>query len=214
MGGNGVGVERNTRFSDSWQPMTLDFPPSNCHDSCMAINENWNIKSRSHECSHTTKKFEDGEYFYTALFEEPTTGDLVRKDFSETAWNELHESFELPPHSYWRSKYEAPTHDPKAQVVEKHTAETLLRKLVEEDNPMTETTRYVLAVMLERKKNLKQTGTRETAESTYLIYEQNKTGEVFIIRDPELKLWELEPVQREVAYLLGGPAPVPPAASA
>jgi hypothetical protein len=179
----------------------------------MAINEHWNIKSRSHECCHTTKKFVDGEFFYTALFEDAAAESLVRRDYSEVAWKELAESFDPPPHSYWRSKYEAPVVDPKSQVVEKHTAETLLRQLVEEDNPVTENARYVLAVMLERKKNLKQTGTRETEESTYLIYEQNKTGEVFIIRDPELKLWELEPVQREVAYLLGGnqASPSPPA---
>lgn len=175
----------------------------------MAINENWNIKSRSHECTHSGRKFADGEVFYTALFEDPVTNELGRKDFSEAAWNELNAGFDPQPHSHWRSKYEAPVIDPKSQVVEKHTAETLLRQLVEDDNPITENARYVLAVMLERKKNLKQTGTRETEESTYLIYEQNKTGEVFIIRDPELKLWELEPVQREVSYLLGGSQPVP-----
>jgi hypothetical protein len=171
----------------------------------MAINENWNIKSRAHECSHTKKKFVDGEHFYTALFEDSATNELLRKDYSEAAWAELSPNLDSQPHSHWRSKYEAPTSDPKAQIVEKHTAETLLRKLIEEDSPLTENARYVLAVMLERKKNLKQTGTRETPESTYLIYEQNKTGEVFIIRDPELKLWELEPVQREVSFLLGGP---------
>ncbi len=177
----------------------------------MAINENWNIKGRAHECAHTATKFTDGQHFFTALFENPDTGELLRKDYSEAAFKELSATLEPAPHSYWRSKYEAPTHDPKAQIVEKQTAESLLRRLVEEDSPLTENARYVLAVMLERKKNLKQTGTRETPESTYLIYEQAKTGEIFIIRDPELKLWELEPVQREVSYLLGAPVPERPA---
>ena len=177
----------------------------------MAINEHWNIKSRAHECSHTGVKFTDGTPFYTALFEDPTTGDLLRKDFSEAAWHDLQSSFDPPPAAHWRSKYEAPSTDPKAQVVEKHTAESLLRQLIAEDSPLTENTRYVLAVMLERKKTLKQTATRETPDTAYLIYEQSKTGEVFIIRDPELKLWELEPVQREVSMLLGsGSPPAPP----
>lgn len=167
----------------------------------MAIIENWNIRSRSHECSHSGKKFVENEWFYTALFEDSITGDLIRRDYSESAWNELQSQFDPPPQAYWRSKYEVA--EAKTQVIEKHTAETLLRKLAEEDNPLTEATRYVLAIMLERKRNLKQTGTRETPEATYLIYEQNKTGEVFIIRDPELKLWELEPIQREVAAMLG-----------
>ena len=170
----------------------------------MAINEHWNIKSRAHECSHTGTKFADGDAFFTALFEDPTTGELIRKDFSESAWHDIHQSLDPQPQAHWKSKYEAPTHDPRANVVEKHTAESLLRQLVSEDSPLTENTRYVLAVMLERKKTLKQTATRETPEMTYLIYEHAKSGEVFIIRDPELKLWELEPVQREVANLLAG----------
>jgi hypothetical protein len=69
---------------------------------------------------------------------------------------------------------------------------------------MTENTRYILAVMLERKKQLKQTGTRETEEATFLVYEHIKSGEVYIIRDPELKLAQIEEVQKEVSRLLTG----------
>ncbi len=171
----------------------------------MAINEHWNIKGRSHECSHTGKKFSEGDYFYTALFEDPVTSELSRRDFSLAAWQELASS--VVPFSFWRSKYESPHSEAKPEVVEKQSAEGLLRKLIEEDNPLTENARYVLAAMLERKKTLKQTATRETEEATFLIYENTKTGEVLIIRDPELKLWELEPVQRDVANLLGAASP-------
>ena len=69
---------------------------------------------------------------------------------------------------------------------------------------MTENTRYILAVMLERKKQLKQTGTRETEDATFLVYEHSKSGEVYIIRDPELKLAQIEEVQKEVFRLLAG----------
>ena len=84
----------------------------------MAINEHWNIKSRAHECSQTGTKFADGDAFFTALFEDPETGELVRKDFSESAWHDVHQSLDPQPQAHWRSKYEAPTHDPKVNVVE------------------------------------------------------------------------------------------------
>jgi hypothetical protein len=58
--------------------------------------------------------------------------------------------------------------------------------------------------MLERKKVLKQVDARETKEERLLIYEHAKTGEVFIIPDPRLKLAELEKVQQEVYALLTG----------
>ena len=47
-------------------------------------------------------------------------------------------------------------------------------------------TRYVLAILLERKRTLKQVDIRETAEDKILIYEHVKTGEAFIIPDPRL----------------------------
>jgi hypothetical protein len=41
-----------------------------------------------------------------------------------------------------------------------------------------------------------------------LFYENKKTGEVFIVRDPELRLDEVAQIQEEVATILafGGPA--------
>jgi hypothetical protein len=47
-----------------------------------------------------------------------------------------------------------------------------------------------------------------------LFYENKKTGEVFIVRDPELRLDELVQVQDEVAMLLGFGGPAAEAAKA
>lgn len=175
----------------------------------MSINENWNIRSRSHTCQHTGQTFSDGETFYTALFEDAKSEELVRRDFSVAAWEELRG--ELQPFSFWKSIYEAPRHEEKPEVTEKEGAEGLLRRLIEEDNPGTENTRYILAVMLERKKILKHTATRETEDANFLIYEHPKSGEVYLIRDPELRLDQVEAVQREVSLLLGYGGPHAPA---
>jgi len=177
----------------------------------MAITENWNIRSRSHACHHTGIPFTEGETFYTALFDDPQSEELIRRDFSLSAWDEARAA--ATPFSFWKSVYEAPISNARPEVVEKETAETLLRRLIEEDNPGTENTRYILAVMLERKKQLRQTATRETEDATFLIYEQPKSGEVYIIRDPELKLDQVEAVQREVSLMLT-PRPDAPAETA
>jgi hypothetical protein len=62
--------------------------------------------------------------------------------------------------------------------------------------------------MLERKRILTPTASKETEQGTMLFYENKKTSEVFMIRDPELRLDELAQMQDEVAMLLGfgGPA--------
>ncbi len=178
----------------------------------MAINEHWNIRSRAHACFHTAQHFTDGETFMTVLLEDPKTGDLMRRDYSLAAWAEVEPTLGSS-FSFWRSEYEAVKSEARPEIAEKESAETLLRRLCEEDSIMTENTRYILAVMLERKKQLKQTGTRETEEATFLVYEHSKSGEVYIIRDPELKLAQIEEVQKEVSRLLAGggeaaPAPV------
>jgi hypothetical protein len=169
----------------------------------MAIIEKWNIKSRAHHCSETENKFADGEHFYTALFEDPESESFLRKDYSEAAWKELHGS--LTPFSFWRSKYELPPASDSPPVVEKETAESLLWRLIEEDEAHTENARYVLAVMLERDKKLRQADIQETENDRYLIYEHRKSGEVIIVKDPMLRLEQVEPIQDEVSQLLGAP---------
>lgn len=139
----------------------------------------------------------------TVLLEDPKTGDLMRRDYSLAAWAEVEPTLGSS-FSFWRSEYEAVKSEARPEIAEKESAEMLLRRLCEEDSIMTENTRYILAVMLERRKQLKQTGTRETEEATFLVYEHSKSGEVYIIRDPELKLAQIEEVQKEVSRLLAG----------
>jgi hypothetical protein len=60
----------------------------------------------------------------------------------------------------------------------------------------------VLAVMLERKRVLKQIKSEQVENGRVLIYEHGATGDVFIVPDPQLRLGELGNVQNEVADLL------------
>jgi hypothetical protein len=86
--------------------------------------------------------------------------------------------------------------------------EALLRRLIEEDRPDQINARYVVALMLERKKILKQVDSRSENEGKLLIYEHAKTGEVFFVPDPQLRLDQLDAVQAEVyAWLVPAAAP-------
>jgi hypothetical protein len=61
--------------------------------------------------------------------------------------------------------------------------------------------------MLERKRVLKQIKTENTGDGRILVYEQPETGDVFLVRDPQLRLDEVEAVQSEVSNLLREAAP-------
>lgn len=178
----------------------------------MALNDNWQIRSRSNACSVTGKAFEDEQTVHAAIFrtDGESDKDFERLDFCTEAWEERKADAEAPkPFSHWRTKFEA-TVDPnkKPEVVEKESAEALLRRLIDEDEEKSENARYILAVMLERKKQLIQVDTKPNDdESRMLIYEHAKTGEAFIVRDPLLKLDEVDAIQEEVAGWLGGGKP-------
>jgi hypothetical protein len=84
----------------------------------------------------------------------------------------------------------------------KENAEQLFRRLVAAGDSANANACYVLAAMLERKRILKQIQTEERDRGRVLIYEQAKTGDIFVVPDPQLRLDELEDVQREVAGLM------------
>ena len=113
--------------------------------------------------------------------------------------------------SHWQSIYDAPT--PPADPIHKDTAETLLRKLIEQNDPRYAPAGYILAVMLERKRMLKVKEQVVRDGQRVFIYEQPGTGDIFTIADPNLRLDQLEAVQRDVAALLehglNPPAPAP-----
>ena len=75
-------------------------------------------------------------------------------------------------------------------------------RLVNEDEEHTENARYILAVMLERKKLLRETDTQEIPSGILRVYEHRKTGDVFLIKDPQIPLSEVETVQEEIRLLL------------
>jgi len=157
----------------------------------------WEIKARAHRCSRTDEPFEDGAPIYTLLFRDKTR--FVREDISEAAWRRLKDT--IKPFSFWKSQYQAPAAKPP-EAVPRESAESLLRRLPDEDNTGTVNARYVLAIMLERKRILRQVDVRESADERILVYEHVKTGEVFLILDPRLNLADVEPVQQEVYRLL------------
>jgi hypothetical protein len=158
----------------------------------------WEIKARSRYCARTHEAFDDGATIYTLLFRD--RAGFRREDISENEWQQIKES--VAPFSFWKSKFQAPPPAPP-EAMPKESVEELLRRLVSEDLPEQLNARYVLALLLERKRTLKQVDTRESEEGRILVYEHAKTGEAFIILDPLLRLDELDSVQQEIYSLLG-----------
>lgn len=159
------------------------------------MNQDWEIRKRSEICTQTQRPFAEGEFFFTAIYRE---GDAFRReDLSEEAWSARPEND--APFSFWRSKFEMPP-PPPPEPLAKQDAEGILRKLIKENSEATRNARYILALMLERKRILKP---MESSDPDVLVYERVQTGESFLIPNPRLGLAQVPEVQREVSALLG-----------
>ena len=161
----------------------------------------WNIQSRAHACEACAQPFADQQPYHTLLLDE--TPLLRRSDICEPCWqkqsaadNRRRAGFI----SHWQGIFETPP--PTVDAIHKDTAETLLRKLVEQNDPQHAPAAYILAVMLERKRILKIKEQIRRDGQRIFVYEQPKTGDIFTITDPHLHLDQLEQVQRDVASLL------------
>ena len=103
--------------------------------------------------------------------------------------------------SWLDSSFKSPPARPE-EPIRKESAESLLRKLVALNDPAYVAACFILAVMLERKRLLKvKDQTRQDGRRIF-IYEQPATGDIFTIADPDLRLDQLDEVQRDVAQLL------------
>lgn len=170
----------------------------------------WNIQSRAHACGACGRAFAHQQAYHTLLFDERSA--FQRLDVCDACWQHENTASLRDRQgfvSYWQGVYEAPP--PPTEAIRKENAESLLRQLIAQGDPRHAAAGYILAVMLERKRILKIKEQLVRDGQRVFIYEQAKSGDVFTIADPALKLGQLEQVQRDVAALLEHGLNPPPA---
>ncbi|HSH95820.1 MAG TPA: hypothetical protein VK968_16870, partial [Roseimicrobium sp.] len=136
----------------------------------------WNIQSRSHHCQACEKAFVDKQSYHTVLCDGKS--DYQRVDVCDSCWKEKYSAAATGQPGYislWQGVYEAPPPAPP-DAIQKENAETMLRKLMELNDPQYRTACYILAVMLERKRLLKIKSQSTESGQRVFIYEHPKSG--------------------------------------
>jgi len=159
--------------------------------------ENWKVKKSAKACRKCGEAFQDKQRIFSRLLY--NEGEYIREDYCEKCWDPKDTGL-----SSWKTLFILPL-PPSEEPVKKENAESLLRKLMKEEDETNLNTIYILAVMLERKKILVERDVQHRKDGVKIrFYEHRVTGESFMIPDPELKLADLEKVQEEVVKLLDG----------
>ena len=162
----------------------------------------WKIRTRSSQCHSCDVPFEDGQAYHTLLFSERE--EHHRIDVCRDCWDSQYgegASDRKGYVSHWYGTYMVPP-PPPPEPIQKETADSALRKLLALEDETYGPVCFILATMLERKRLLKVREEIRTPTDRGFVYENPRTGEIFTINDPELKLDELQDVQRDVSLLL------------
>jgi hypothetical protein len=155
----------------------------------------WEINRPLGECSGTGRKIECGEDYFGALVE--TEQGLERRDFSAAFW----QSEKPDVLCFWKSRLAAP--DQKKDIfVDDDMLMAFFDRLANETDPDKVSFRYVLALVLMRKRRLKYDAT--TIEAGREIWRLRVTGgkEIVDVVNPHLDEEQIEQLSAQVGQIL------------
>jgi hypothetical protein len=157
--------------------------------------EQWDINKPLGQCYGTGKKIGFGEDYFGALVE--TDEGLQRRDFSVDYWQK-----EKPQvFCYWRTKLPHP--DQKKQVfVDDDMLMAFFDRLAEETDPDKVNFRFVLAMILMRKRRLKYDSTK--MQNGNEIWCLRIVGEKQIVEvvNPHLNEEQIEQLSSQIGQIL------------
>jgi hypothetical protein len=156
----------------------------------------YQIQANTRRCAATGRALRAGERFYSVLLEQG--GTLVRQDYAHEAW-------QGPPStafSFWAGRV-PPEDDRRRPPIDDEMLLECFRRLEGRDEPDRVSFRYVLALLLMRRKRLKFDEARVEGDQEVLILRCPKTSTRHEVANPRLTEPELAAVQEEVFRVLG-----------
>ncbi|MGL4553327.1 MAG: hypothetical protein ACRC33_19345 [Gemmataceae bacterium] len=156
----------------------------------------YQIQAPALRCSGTGRDLKPGERIFSVLLLDG--GKFVRRDYAKEAWSG-------PPagaFSSWQAK--VPTgQKPKKPPIDDEVLVECLGRLEDDPTPEKMSFRYVLALLLMRRKRLRLEETGKETGREVMRLRCPKTGTVYAVTDPGLSDGELEAAQDDVFRVLG-----------
>lgn len=156
----------------------------------------YQLTAPSRHCILSGREILPGEKYFAALLDE--NGNFVRRDYAVESW-------QGPPQgaiAFWQSKIplEGATRKP---VYNDSLLMDWFLHLANETEPSRQRIRYVVALLLMRRKRLKFEDLRRDAGQDTMLLRDAKSGSRYEIADLRLSETEIAAVQEEVFRALG-----------
>ncbi len=159
----------------------------------------YQIQGSTRRCLRTGREIRPGEKYYSALVDQ--SGSFSRQDFCIDGWKQGGP----PPGAigHWLGRLPAADR-PRRQPIDDDLLVECLARLEGEADPARVSFRYVVALLLMRRKRLRLEETRAAdGGGEVMVLRDAKGGKRHEVTDPRLADAELEAVQDEVFRVLG-----------
>ncbi len=156
----------------------------------------YQIQASTRRCAVTGRELQPGERFYTALVEDG--GKFVRQDFSPEAW-------QGPPANafgFWAGRVPPPEQSRRPRFDDDLLFDCFQR-LEGQSEPGRVNFRYVVALLLMRRKRLRFEEVRRQGDREVMLLRCARTGARYEMVNPQLTEEQMETVQEEVFKVLG-----------
>jgi hypothetical protein len=156
----------------------------------------YQIQTNTRRCAASGRELRPGEKFYSVLIEEG--GTFVRKDYASEAWpGPPPEAF-----SFWAGK--VPSDEaPRRPRIDDELLVDCFQRLEGQNDPGRVNFRYIIALLLLRRKRFKFEETRLDGSQEILSLRCLRTRAQYHVVNPRLTAEEMAQVQEEVFKVLG-----------
>lgn len=160
----------------------------------------WRFRRRQDGCSSCERRFEEGERHASAL--SIHSEDVVREDVCSACWNArttTHEVF------FWMTRHSS---DRRAVHLDLATLEQFFLQLQNRTEEKLVQVRYVLALLLMRKRRLKlERIVRDSAAGEAMVVRRPRHKETFLVSVFDFSAERLETLKAELRALFDGALP-------
>jgi hypothetical protein len=157
----------------------------------------YQIQPSTRRCSISGREIRPGEHYYSVLLEED--GKFVRRDFSVEAWQGAPEG----AFSFWRGRLTPPQQGKRRLLIDDEMLMECFGRLEGQLEPSRLRFRYVVALLLMRRRRLRFEQTEQDGAQEVLWLRCTRTGARHAVVNPGLTDEELETVQEDVFQALG-----------
>jgi len=156
--------------------------------------ESWTITRSRGACSACDREFAPKRTFFSCLEEQKD--DFVRIDFCPGCWEtQAPERF----FCFWRSRRAEPN---KRPTLDTELMLEFFDRLARPDNDRKRTFRFVLALYLMRRKELKLLRVERDGEREVLVFQRRSSGEELCVANPDMTEDQIQETSRHLGQLL------------